>query len=60
MSQEAKSVKDAAMMLGVSIDTVYRRIADGSIPSFRVGRAIRVPLRYLENLNRLPGELPKR
>ena len=33
---------DAADMLGVSVDTIRRRIADGSIRGFRVGRAIRV------------------
>lgn len=33
---------DAADMLGVSVDTIRRRIADGSIRGFRVGRAVRV------------------
>ena len=54
------SVKQAAQVLGLSAETVYRRIADGSIPSFKIGRSVRVPVRFVESLTRLPGELPGR
>jgi excisionase family DNA binding protein len=54
------SVKQAAEVLGLSAETVYRRIADGSIPSSRIGRSVRVPVRFVESLTRLPGELPGR
>lgn len=36
------TLTDAAEFLAVSVDTVRRRVADGSIPGYRVGRAIRV------------------
>lgn len=36
------TMADAAEFLAVSVDTVRRRVADGSIPGYRVGRAIRV------------------
>ena len=60
MTTEALSVKQAAEALGVSTETVYRRVADGSIPSFRVGRSIRVSRRFIDAVTRLPGELPGR
>ena len=60
MSIEALSVKQAAEALGISTETVYRKVADGTIPSFRIGRSIRVPSRYIEAITRLPGELPGR
>lgn len=44
------SVPDAARALGVSVATVRRRIADRSLPSTRVGRAVRV------NLEAVTGE----
>lgn len=36
------TLADAADYLAVSVDTVRRRVADGSIRGYRVGRAIRV------------------
>lgn len=36
------TMADAAEFLAVSVDTVRRRVADGSIRGYRVGRAIRV------------------
>jgi excisionase family DNA binding protein len=39
------SVAQAALQLGVSEVTVRRRIAEGKIPSKRVGRSVRVDLR---------------
>ena len=60
MSTEALSIIQTAEALGISASTVYRKVADGTIPSFRIGRSIRVPSRFIETITRLPGELPAR
>jgi excisionase family DNA binding protein len=39
---------EAAARLGISLRTVRRRIADGSLPSVRIGRAVRIPAAALE------------
>ena len=39
---------EAASRLGISIRTVRRRIADGSLPSARIGHAVRIPAAALE------------
>lgn len=38
------SVQEAARVLGVHEDTIRRRIADGTLPSRRVGKRVRVDL----------------
>jgi excisionase family DNA binding protein len=38
----------AASRLGISLRTVRRRIADGSLPSARIGRAVRIPAAALD------------
>ena len=48
------SAADAALQLGISLRTVRRRIADGSLPTVRIGRAVRIPAAALE----LPTALP--
>lgn len=45
---------EAALRLGISLRTVRRRIADGSLPSARIGRAVRIPAAALE----LPAAAP--
>jgi excisionase family DNA binding protein len=35
---------EVAERLGVSVKTVRRRVADGSLPAVRVGRALRIPV----------------
>jgi excisionase family DNA binding protein len=37
-----------AVRLGISLRTVRRRIADGSLPSVKIGGAVRVPVSALE------------
>jgi excisionase family DNA binding protein len=37
------SPTEAAATLGVNIKTVYRAIRQGTLPSVRVGRTIRIP-----------------
>jgi excisionase family DNA binding protein len=39
---------EAAARLGISLRTVRRRIADGSLPSVRIGRAVRIPATVLD------------
>lgn len=39
---QALSIRDAAEAFGVSTDTIRRRIADGTLPAFKVGRVIRI------------------
>lgn len=50
------SLAAAAEMLGVSVHTLRRRIADGELPAFRTGRRIiRVRVSDLEKLlHRVP------
>ena len=53
--QELLRVTQAALVMGISEMSCYRRIADGSIPSVRIGpsRGVRVPkaelMRRIEN-----------
>lgn len=45
------SLQDAADLLGVSTDTVRRRIADGSLDAYRIGpRLLRVDKTQVEAL----------
>jgi excisionase family DNA binding protein len=47
------SLSAAADILGISVHTLRRRIADGELPAFRTGkRIIRVRVRDLEKLLR--------
>jgi excisionase family DNA binding protein len=39
---------EAASRLGISLRTVRRRIADGSLPSVRIGHAVRIPAAALD------------
>jgi excisionase family DNA binding protein len=48
------SAAEAAARLGVSLRTVRRRIADGSLPSVRIGRSVRIPAVALD----LPAARP--
>lgn len=45
---EYLNASEAAERLGISLRTVRRRIADGSLPSVRLGRAVRIPVTALE------------
>lgn len=46
------TLDEAAAHLHVSIKTVRRRIADGTIPAVRIGRLIRIPAAALESVGR--------
>jgi excisionase family DNA binding protein len=42
------AASEVAERLGISLRTVRRRIADGSLPSVKIGGAVRVPVSALE------------
>jgi excisionase family DNA binding protein len=46
---------EAAVRLGLSLRTVRRRIADGSLLSVRIGHAVRIPAAALELPAAVPG-----
>ncbi|MCM1011767.1 helix-turn-helix domain-containing protein [Brevibacterium sp. XM4083] len=50
------SLADAAEQFGVSVKTLRRRISDGTIHGYRVGRLIRVDMKELRE--RLLVEMP--
>lgn len=51
MSSEGHlSLQEAADYLGVCTKTLRRRIAEGALPAFRVGRVIRLRRRDVETL----------
>jgi excisionase family DNA binding protein len=45
---EYLTAAEAAARLGISLRTTRRRIADGSLPSVRIGRAVRIPAAALD------------
>jgi len=52
MKTERISLQEAAIELGVSVDTIRRRIADGSLPAVRTGpRLLRVSRADVEALS---------
>ncbi|MBI3927909.1 MAG: helix-turn-helix domain-containing protein [Armatimonadetes bacterium] len=48
VARKTFTVIEAAVCLGVSRNTAYRAVRDGTIPSIRVGRRIVVPAHALE------------
>lgn len=46
--QQLVSLAEAAEQFGVSVKTIRRRIADGTVHGYRVGRLIRVDLKELQ------------
>jgi excisionase family DNA binding protein len=47
-ARPAMSPKELAEVLGVSVETIYRRIAAGTLPSFKFGGQIRIPYSAVE------------
>jgi excisionase family DNA binding protein len=45
------SVQDAAERLGVSVNTVRRRVKSGDIPCTRIGKAVRIDLTKVRPLD---------
>lgn len=46
---EAYSVQQVASMLGVSAKTIYRLVADNTMPHIRLGAAVRITRQQLED-----------
>lgn len=44
------SVSEAAEMLGVSVRTGYRMVDAGEIPAVRIGRSLRVPADWVDQV----------
>lgn len=42
------SPQEAAIRYGVSVDTIRRRISDGTVPATRLGRLIRISIADLD------------
>jgi excisionase family DNA binding protein len=51
-SPEAVPPADVARMLSVSLATVKRMLADGRLPSLKLGRARRIPVEAVRDLIR--------
>jgi excisionase family DNA binding protein len=49
----ALSIREFAEINGVSQSVVRRKVGDGSIPSYKIGGVRRIPVSYLEQLQRL-------
>lgn len=50
-AQEFVDLHDGAAYVGVSVDTLRRRVDDGTVPAWRLGpRSLRVKLSDLERL----------
>ena len=47
------SVQDAAERLGVSVNTVRRRVKSGDIPCTRIGKALRIDLTKVRALDQV-------
>jgi excisionase family DNA binding protein len=50
------TVEEAAALLGLSRGGAYNAVREGSIPSIRIGRCIRVPSAQLRKMLGLDGE----
>jgi excisionase family DNA binding protein len=49
-STDVLTVEEAAARLGISRNSAYLAAASGQIPTLRIGRLLRVPVRALERL----------
>jgi excisionase family DNA binding protein len=50
MEEMTLTVDDAAVLLGLSRNGAYAAVREGSIPSIRIGRCIRIPSAALRSL----------
>ena len=57
-SQRTVTITEAAAFLGMSTASGYRAAHDGTLPTIRVGRVLRVPVPALFSMLGLPYELP--
>lgn len=52
-------VSEFAHAASLSEKTVYRRALSGEFPSVRLGRQVRIPSWFLDEICKRPGELAK-
>ena len=45
------SAHEAAALLGVNVKTIYAAVKDGTMPSLRVGRTVRIPAAAFQGVN---------
>ena len=57
---EYLSAKEVASLVGVSLRTVRRWIAEGTLPAARVGGVVRIRRRDLERVLTPPSPRPRR
>lgn len=50
MTSPWMTVPEVAQTLHCSKDTIYRQIAQGTIPHAKIGQLVRVPARWVETL----------
>jgi len=58
MKLQLLKIAQFSISTGVGVSTLYRKTANGQIPSVRVAGQIRIPYWYLEELTGRPGDLP--
>jgi excisionase family DNA binding protein len=58
LDTEWYSVTQTAARFGVSTGGIYRGVADGSIPSFRLGKQIRIPKEWVDSREATYGKEP--
>lgn len=58
MDKQTYSVAEVAQKLGLSTNSVYAGIHDGSIPSIKIGRRLLVPIPALDRMLGSGGDNP--
>lgn len=58
METQLLTIAEFAARASISPTTAYRKVANGDIPSVRIGSQLRIPAWYLADLSKRPGELP--
>lgn len=50
ISSRTVDVREAAVILGISRNRAWKSVVDGTIPTLRFGRRVRVPVAALERM----------
>jgi excisionase family DNA binding protein len=58
MQSDSFTILEFGQKHSMSRSTVQRGIASGDIPTIRIGRSLRIPAWFVEDLVRAPGQLP--
>ena len=60
LEEEWLTVKEVARLLNVPAQEIYALISAGQLRAIRIGRAIRIPRRFLEEFVQARAEAPER